>query len=495
MKNFELDKPKSNCGIFGIAAHSYASLLTYYGLLAQQHRGQEASGIVTREKLSGGRIQFHIKKEKGLVTEIFHDEKIFSDELRGNAAIGHNRYSTTGSNNINNVQPFLVKYHSGHLAISHNGNLTNAHKLRKKLIREGAIFQTTSDTEIILHLISRSNKNFQIDQIQEALEIIEGAYSLVILTDEFLFACRDKFGIRPLSLGILENSHVIASETCAFDLIGAKYIREIERGEILAIKINEKNSEIYEQRFLNDIPEHPKKCVFEFIYFSRPDSVIFNENVDKVRRKLGKKLAEEHPVNHADENQKIAVMSVPDSSNTIAIGYNNQLRKMNFNTKFEIGLIRSHYIGRTFIQPEIDKRKLSVKVKFNTVKGAISQKEIVLVDDSIVRGTTSKQLISLIKEANPKSIHLRIASPPILYPCYYGMDFPNPDELIANRMNNNLIKIKEELGTDSLEYLSFKGLIECTPEKDEKFYCTACFSGKYPIAIEDNLQKDINEDE
>lgn len=490
----DLDKPKSNCGIFGIAGNSAASLLTYYSLLAQQHRGQEAAGIVSRYiSKQNNKVSFFVKKGQGLVSEIFNDEKIFNDELKGNAAIGHNRYSTSGANNLTNVQPLIVKYRDGHLAISHNGNLSNAHIIRQQLIKEGAIFQTTSDTEIILHLISRSKKEKQVDQIIDALEKVEGAFSLVLLTDHYLYACRDPFGFRPLSLGILGNSFVIASETCAFDLIGAKYIREIERGEILVIKIGEDYSEIIESRLLTNIPEYPKKCIFEFIYFSRPDSIIFNENVDRIRRQLGKKLAEEHPVISSNE-KKLAVMSVPDSSNTIAIGYQNQLRTMNINSKYEIGLIRSHYIGRTFIQPEIDKRKLGVKIKFNTVKGVLLNRDVVIVDDSIVRGNTSKQLVNLIKEANPKKIHIRIASPPIMYPCFYGMDFPTQEELIANKFKGDIKQIENELEVDSLNYLSFKGMIECTPEKDEKYYCTACFSGKYPVEIDDNLNKNVNED-
>lgn len=494
MNHSSIDKPKSNCGVFGVAGNKSAALLTYYGLLAQQHRGQEAAGIVTRFLDNrNNKIYFHLKKGLGLVSEIFNDEKIFSELLIGNAAIGHNRYSTSGSNSYLNVQPFFVKYREGNLAISHNGNLTNSHIIRKELINEGAIFQTTSDTEIILHLISHSRKQNQIEQIVDALEKVEGAFSLLILSDNYLYACRDPYGFRPLSLGLLDNSYVVASETCAFDLIGAQYIREIERGEVLVIKINEDNSEIVESRFLKNIPEYPKKCIFEFIYFSRPDSIIFNENVDKIRRQLGKKLAEEHPVNSTID-KKLAVMSVPDSSNTIAVGYQDQLRKMNYNSKFEIGLIRSHYIGRTFIQPEIDKRKLSVKVKFNIVKGVLNNRDVVIVDDSIVRGTTSKQLVNLIREANPRKIHLRIASPPITHPCYYGMDFPTKDELIANKLNGDVKKIEKELEVDSLEYLSFDGLIECTTEKDERFYCTACFSGKYPVEIKGELNKNINEE-
>lgn len=484
------DKPQSNCGVFGIAGIKSAALLTYYGLLALQHRGQETAGIVTRCSFDN-KIAFKVKKGRGLVSDIFHDEKIFED-LKGNAAIGHNRYSTTGSDSLMNVQPFIVKYKNGNLAISHNGNLTNAYTIRKKLIEDGSIFQTTSDTEIILHLISRSKKESQIEQIIEALEQVHGAFSVVILGENYLYAARDKFGIRPLSLGFLDNVPVIASETCAFDIIGAKYEREIERGEILAIKIEEDFAVIEESFRLSNIPEYSKKCIFEFIYFSRPDSIIFNENVDKVRRKLGKKLAEEFPVNSTNE-KKIGVISVPDSSNTIALGYNDQLRKMNYNSKFEIGLIRNHYIGRTFIQPEVDKRNISVKIKFNIVKGVLEKRDLVVVDDSIVRGTTSKLLVNMLREGKPNKIHIRIASPPIKFPCFYGMDFPTKTELIANKFDGDVEKIREFLNVDSLKYLSYNGMIECTNENDEKYYCTACFTGNYPIPVNFNTKKDENE--
>jgi len=490
--NLIFDKPESNCGIFGIFKHNQASTLTYYGLLALQHRGQEASGIVTSffDK-SKNNVTFNLRKGKGLVSEVFNDEKIFTDELKGDSAIGHNRYSTTGSNILINVQPFVVKYKSGNLAISHNGNLTNARILRGKLIEEGAIFQTSSDTEVILHLISRSKFENQTDQIFNALNQVTGAYSLLILTDNNLYACRDPYGVRPLCIGKYEDSYVFASETCAFDLIGAEYLREVEPGEIVFFNI--KNNQItLKSIFLDNKQSKSKKCIFEFIYFSRPDSVVFNENVDKIRRQLGKRLAEENPVNSTNE-KKLAIISVPDSSNTIAIGYNDQLRKMNYNCKFEIGLIRSHYIGRTFIQSEQNKREFSTRIKYNIVRGVLKERDVVVVDDSIVRGTTSRQLINLLKEGKPNKIHFRVASPPILFPCQYGMDFPSREELIANKHNGDISKIKKELEVDSLEYLSFEGLISCTPEKSEEFYCTACFTGKYPIPIDNDFHKDQNE--
>lgn len=488
----EIDKPESNCGIFGIYNHKHASTLTYYGLLALQHRGQEASGIVTcfHDKKDNKSI-FFSRKGKGLVSEIFNDEKIFIEELRGTSAIGHNRYSTTGSNLLINVQPFVVKYKSGNIAVSHNGNLTNARLLRQNLIERGAIFQTSSDTEVILHLISRSKFNDQTEQIIDALNQVLGAYSLLILTDKNLYACRDPFGVRPLCIGKYESSYVFASETCAFDLIGAQYLRDVEPGEIVYVVEENGKSEL-KSVFLENKQSKPTKCIFEFVYFSRPDSIVFGENVDKVRRQLGKQLAEEKPVNTTNE-KKLAVISVPDSSNTIAVGYNDQLRKMNYNSKFEIGLIRSHYIGRTFIQSGQDKRELATRVKYNIVKGVLKERDIVVVDDSIVRGTTSRQLVNLLKEGKPNKIHLRIASPPILFPCQYGMDFPSKEELIANKHNGNISAIQNELDVDSLEYLSFEGLIACTPEKNEEYYCTACFTGKYPIPIDKDFQKNSNE--
>jgi amidophosphoribosyltransferase len=485
--NSQLDKPKSNCGVFGVFGTPLASTLTYYGLLALQHRGQEACGITSCQKVSESRTLLHSFKGSGLVSEIFHNNEIFNTKLIGNSAIGHNRYSTTGSDHYENIQPFSVRYKHGNLAVAHNGNLTNAKLLRNELVNLGSIFRSSSDTEVILHLISRSQKQIQTDQIKDALDRIKGAFTLAILTDNKLIAARDGYGVRPLSLGELEDAFVISSETCAFDLIGAKYIREVKPGEILIIDEDTIKTREMNSLWLNEIPNLPKKCIFEFIYFARPDSIVFEENVDKVRRKLGKNLALENPVRGNDN--KVSVISVPDSSNTIAIGYQSQLRKQGIDSKLEIGLIRSHYVGRTFIQPGQDKRELSTRIKFNTVKGVLQNQEVVVVDDSIVRGTTSKMLVKLLREASPEKIHLRISSPPILYPCHYGMDFPSKEELIANEFRGDVESIKNEIKVESLHYLSFEGMINSVAEQSKDYYCTACFSGEYPIPIDENFKK------
>ncbi|MBW7887070.1 MAG: amidophosphoribosyltransferase [Bacteroidetes bacterium] len=479
------DKPRCACGIFGIFDHPQASTLTYYGQHALQHRGQEASGIVSSSyNQKKQRTQFNIVKGLGLVTDVFRDYSILTEHLKGNSAIGHNRYSTSGAaNNKNNIQPFMVNYRNGNLAIAHNGNLTNFRSIRNALQNTGTIFQTTSDTEVLLHLIARSQQENQIDQIIEALNKVDGAFSLLILTDNFLVASRDVHGFRPLMLGIKDDSYVVASETCAFDIIDAQPLREIQPGEILVIdrKANDK-TELTSYYLEKKIPK-THHCIFEYVYFSRPDSFIFGESVDKVRRKLGKALAREAPV-YPDEGEKTIVISVPDSSNTAALGYVTESLKMGINTKLELGLIRNHYVGRTFIQPEQGMREMKVKTKFNPVKGVLKGKKIVVVDDSIVRGTTSKQLIKLLREAEPKEIHLRISSPPIVNSCYYGMDFPNPEELIAVQCERDVEKIRKELGVDSLHYLSREKMLEAVPKNTQKGYCTACFGGKYPTPIE-----------
>ena len=480
------DKPKCNCGVFGIFGDQPdAALHTYFGLHALQHRGQEASGIISAEIDNSGSVNFKIHKNLGLVSEVFTGEKLFEEKLSGHSAIGHNRYSTFGaSDSRKNIQPFVVNYRDGHLAVAHSGNLTNAKMIREKLVNDGAIFQTSSDTEVILHLIARSKYNDQIDQIKDAISQIEGAYSLIILTDNKLVGVRDPNGFRPLCLGQKNNSFIISSETCALDINTAKYLRDIEPGELVVIDKNtfsEKN--ILSSKL--DSTVNVKHCVFEYIYFSRPDSRIFGSNVDKMRRKLGKVLADNHPV--SDQNgEKVIVISVPDSSNTAAIGYQNQLEKLGIPSKLEIGLIRSHYIGRTFILPAQKKREIGVRIKFNTVKGVLENRIVVIVDDSIVRGTTSKQLVNLIREANPKEIHFRISSPPILHPCYYGMDFPSKDELIANKFSNNISSIAEHLGVDSLEYLTEDEMLSAMVDHAPSDFCTACFSGNYPISIADN---------
>lgn len=487
------DKPKCFCGVVGVYGTENASLNSYYALHALQHRGQEACGIVTQTINGKNHSVFNIHKGEGLVSEVFEDSSIFTNELKGNKAIGHNRYSTTGSSKSKkNIQPFVVNYRMGNLAVAHNGNLTNAKELREELVNEGAIFQTTTDTEVILHLIARSKLNNQVDQIKEALQKLEGAYCLTILTDDKLIAARDPYGFRPLSVAKLNNAFVVASETCAFDLLSADFLREVEPGELIVI-----DEEAYQKNQIKSLrikPErYPKKhCIFEYIYFSRPDSFIFGHNVDKMRRRLGKILAKRYPVRDKD-GEKVIVISVPDSSNTTALGYERELEKQGIKSKLEIGLIRSHYIGRTFIQPGQEKRELGVRFKFNTVKGVLEGRTIVMVDDSIVRGTTSKQLVTLIREANPKEIHLRISSSPIMHPCYYGMDFPSKDELIANRMHGNVKEIQDYLNVDSLEYLTIDEMLEAVSEADSDNFCTACFSGDYPTLVDTNFKKEIYE--
>jgi len=488
--NLIKDKPRTACGIFGVFDHPSASVLTYYGLHSLQHRGQEAAGIVScKYNDDKKRYQFNIQKGMGLVTDVFRDYSILKDNLKGNSAIGHTRYSTSGSaNNEKNIQPLTVNYKNGNLAVVHNGNLTNFRTIRKELQSEGTIFQTTSDTELLLHLIARSRKKNQIDQIREAIDKIEGAFSFLILTDTMLVAARDIHGFRPMVLGEKDGSYIVASETCAFDIIDAKYIRDIEPGEILVIDQRIDSKVLLTSHTINKKTDRPHHCIFEYIYFSRPDSLVFGESVDKVRRKLGKSLAQESPV-IPEKDEKTIVISVPDSSNTAALGYVTESIKQGINTKLELGLIRNHYVGRTFIQPEQGQREMKVKTKFNTVKGVLKGKKIVVVDDSIVRGTTSKQLVKLLKEASPKEIHVRISSPPIVNSCYYGMDFPNREELIAVKCNEDIEKIREYLGVDSVHYLSTKKLLSSVPNGDKKGYCTACFGGKYPAPIENVTDK------
>ena len=487
-------KPRCHCGIFGIFNHPEAAVMTYYGLHALQHRGQEATGIVTSDfDLIKRKPKFHTHKGVGLVAEVYKDRNILKEELRGRAAIGHNRYSTTGaSENKFNIQPFVVNYRGGNLALGHNGNLTNFNSLRDKLQAEGTIFQSTSDSEIILHLTAHSRQENQIQQIKEALEAVDGAYSLVMLTDTSLIAARDPHGFRPLALGRLGDSFVVASETCAFDIIGAEYIGDVEPGEILVIDQEGIESGTLKSYHVSKPPQ-PHHCIFEYIYFSRPDSKIFGENVDKVRRKLGKLLAQQAPVKPQNDEDRVVVISVPDSSNTATLGFVREANKIGDNVKLEIGLIRSHYVGRTFIMPSQEGREFKVKTKFNTVKGVIKGRKVVIVDDSIVRGTTSKQLVRMIREAEPKEIHFRVTSPPIKHPCHYGMDFPSKAELIANRCESDLEKIREELGVDSIAYLSMENLLDAAPHENGAHYCTACFSGVYPVPMDRETTKDVND--
>jgi amidophosphoribosyltransferase len=479
----------SNCAVFGIFNHPEAAIMTYYGLHALQHRGQEASGIVTSDYIKDkNKNVFNMKKGLGLVTRVFRDPKILTKDLRGTAAIGHNRYSTTGaSDSKTNIQPFKVNYKYGNLALSHNGNLTNTKTIRNKLINEGTIFQTTTDSEVILHLIAKSNEETIEDRIFDAFSHVTGAYSICIMTDKKLFGIRDPHGVRPLCLGKLGESFVFASESTAFDIIEAEYIRDVEPGEMVIIDDEVVRTGEVKSIFFGNVDKY-RHCIFEYIYFSRPDSIVFGEKVDKVRRMIGQSLAQEHPApeNNNPDEKRVAIINVPDSSNTATLGYFDESQKTNKDVKIEIGLIRNHYVGRTFIQPGQDKREMKVKTKFNIVRGVLEDRKLIVVDDSIVRGTTSKLLVDLIKKANPKEIHLKISSPPIISPCYYGMDFPSKEELIANKHNGDINGIREELGVDKLDYLSTEKLLESVPYAHKKTgYCTACFTGEYPIPVEE----------
>ncbi len=492
----EIDKARPNCAVVGVFGHPQASIMVYYALHALQHRGQEASGITSiyydevRKKK-----RYAYTRDEGLVLDVFKDPKILTEILIGDMAIGHNRYSTTGSSTKANIQPFNMIYNDGILALAHNGNLTNTKTIRQNLIDEGAIFQTTTDSELFLHLIARSKKQNRIERIREAIKTAKGAYSLVIQTDDELIAARDPHGVRPLSIGRIKNgdkyAYIVASETAGFDIINAEYIRSVHHNEIIVIDKNTVETGIIQSFKIDDITPIAKHCIFEYIYFARPDSRIFGHSVDKVRRKLGKSLAEESPV--IDNTDKVRAIPVPDSANTATIGFARINNQKNSPTVFELGLIRSHYVGRTFIAPGQDNREFRVKAKFNTVKGVIAGRTVVMVDDSIVRGTTSKALVQLIKEARPKSLHFRVSSPPIKYPCYYGMDFPNSSELIANDYETEK-EIGDFMGVDSLHYLSQEKLMQSVPKDEGVDYCTACFTGIYPIEIENGIFKSNTND-
>ncbi len=496
------DKPREYCGIYGIFNHPDAAVHTYYGLHALQHRGQESAGIVTSyfddEK---DRFSMPAYKDFGLVLNVFNKSKVFENILKGNNAIGHNRYSTSGSSkNPANIQPFRVHYRNGNLAIGHNGNLSNAKQIRDRFREEGVLFQSTSDTELILHLISHSRKKDQMDQIMDALSQIEGAYCLVILTDDKLIAVRDPNGFRPLALGKVDGAFCFSSETCAFDINDAEYIRDVQPGEVVVIDKEAAETGKPKSHF---IPAKEgtgtSQCIFEYVYFSRPDSIIFGEMVDKIRRNLGKQLAKEHPLDNIIKNnttgKKPVVISVPDSSNTAAIGYASESKKLGQECKYDIGLIRNHYVGRTFISPGQKSREQKVRTKFNPVRGVIEGRNVIIVDDSIVRGTTSRYLVNLIRECDPAEIHFLVSSPPIISPCYYGMDFPSPDELIANKFDRDIEKMAKEIGVDSLRYLSADGLVEAVKKANPsgKDYCTACFTGNYPVPVNFGIEKEENE--
>lgn len=448
------------CGIFGIYGCEDAAFKTYMGLYALQHRGQESAGIVVTD----GK-QLNENKGLGLVSNVFGSPECLLN-MKGDAAIGHVRYSTTGRTTFANAQPFTIDYKRGQIAGAHNGNLVNAEKIRRSMEAQGSIFRTTTDTEVILHLLARSREKTTPDGISDALSRVRGAYSIVFITPEYLIAARDPYGVRPLEITEFDGGIAFSSESCAFDLLDFPRGRSLKPGEMVIVK---RGGDV-EYRFPFEKRESAA-CIFEFIYFSRPDSRIFDTNVDKIRRRMGGKLADEQPCS-AD-----IVISVPDSSNTAALGFSLQS-----GIPFELGLIRNHYIGRTFIQPRQAIRDFGSRIKYNPVRGILKDKRVVVVDDSIVRGTTSRALISMIRQAGAKEVHLRIASPPIKHPCYYGIDTPTYDQLIAS--SSSVEETADYIGADSLGYLSLEGMLSIDGLPDIGF-CDACFSGNYPISLED----------
>jgi amidophosphoribosyltransferase len=466
VRSEEDGRPREECGIFGIFGNSEATAHTVLGLHALQHRGQEAAGIVS---FDGARFNSH--RSLGHVGDHFNTERVV-ERLKGTAAIGHVRYSTAGEKTLlRNVQPLFADLNVGGVAVAHNGNLTNALQVRKRLVKSGAIFQSTMDTEVIVHLIATSPRAALRDRVIDALLQIEGAYSLVLLTKKALIGVRDPLGVRPLVLGKTDDGgHILASETCALDIIGADFVRDVEPGEI--IRISEKGVEsskpfpAVKSRF----------CIFEYVYFARPDSFVEGSSVYDVRKRIGAELAREQPV-EAD-----AIIPVPDSGTPAAIGFAEES-----NIPFELGIIRNHYVGRTFIEPTDNIRHLGVKLKHNANRASIRGKRVVLVDDSIVRGTTSVKIVQMVREAGATEIHMRIASPPTTHPCFYGVDTPRRDKLLA--ANHDLESMRQFIGVDSLAYVSADGLYRATGEANRNAqrpqYCDACFTGEYPISLTD----------
>jgi amidophosphoribosyltransferase len=458
------------CGIIGVSGVPDASRVTYLGLYSLQHRGQESAGVVAVN--AEGIARTH--RGMGLVSDVFSEAVLAG--LPGDVAIGHTRYSTAGSSVLANAQPILAGYREGPLALAHNGNLTNAESLRADLVAKGSIFQTSSDSEVLIHLIARSEAREPEDQLLDALERVEGAYSLVVTVGRTLYAIVDPRGFRPLWLGKLGGGYVVASETCALDLMGAATVRELQPGEFL--RIQGTPPEIDK---LPSLPGKPhKRCIFELVYFSRPDSTVFGRSVDRVRRALGRELAREHPAPGAD-----CVFSVPDSSNAMALGFAEE-----GGLKLEHALIRNHYVGRTFINPTQAGRNAKVKIKFNPVREVLQGKKVVVVDDSLVRGTTSRELVQMIRQAGAAEVHFRVASAPITGPCYYGIDTPTKSELIAS--SHSLEEIRRHLGVDSLGYLTLAGMKRAAGG-DTGGFCDACFSGDYPTAIPDDATRTRHE--
>jgi amidophosphoribosyltransferase len=468
------DHLHEECGIFGIFGHGEASALTALGLHALQHRGQEAAGIVSHD----GK-HFYTHRALGLVGDNFNSADVIG-KLKGHIAIGHNRYSTTGETLLRNVQPLFGDFSFGGLGVAHNGNLTNAMTLRKQLIDIGCLFQSTSDTEVIIHLIALSKHASVEDRLYDALSRVEGAYSLVVIADNTLIGVRDPLGVRPLVMGKLGDSHILASETCALDIVGASYVRDIEPGEIVIITDDGVRS-------LKPFAKVPKRfCIFEYVYFSRPDSISEGRNVYETRKRIGAWLARETKV-AAD-----VVVPVPDSGIPGAIGYANES-----GIPFELGIIRNHYVGRTFIEPSDQVRHLGVKLKHNGNRAILAGKRVILVDDSIVRGTTSKKIVSMVREAGATEVHMRIASPPTTHSCFYGVDTPTRDQLLA--ANHDVASMAKLIGVDSLAFISLDGMYQAVAgisrNNASPQFCDACFSGDYPIPLTDcentDLQKDL----
>jgi amidophosphoribosyltransferase len=460
--------PREHCGVFGIYGHPEAARLTYFGLYALQHRGQESCGIVTGD---GSRVRMH--RGLGLVPEVFHPEVL--DQLPGHLAIGHVRYSTTGSTMLINAQPFVVQHGGQMIAIGHNGTLTNARDIRCRLEEAGSIFQSTMDTEVIVHLMARHRGGNLLESIVAALSQVKGSYSLVFLTADQVVAARDPYGFRPLSLGQLNGSWVVASETCALDLVEADYQREVQPGEIVVLDANGLHSH---KPFP---PAPPRFCIFEYVYFARPDSLVFGQSVYLVRKRLGAALAREHPLS-AD-----LVMPFPDSGTYAALGYHAAT-----GIPFEMGVIRNHYVGRTFIQPSQSMRDFSVRIKLNPVRDILKGQRVVVIEDSIIRGTTTRSRVKSLRETGAKEVSMLVSCPPHRFPCYYGIDFSSKGELIASQQE--IDQIRQFLGLDYLGYLSLEGLVGAT-QLNHSDFCLACFSGAYPVPLESDFSKTCFEDD
>ena len=451
-----LDKFHDECGVVGIYGHPDAANLAYLGLYALQHRGQESAGIAAS---SNGKM--HLEVGMGLVADVFSDVRL--KKLPGNIAVGHNRYSTTGVSRVKNAQPCLIEYSGGTMAMGHNGNLVNASEIRKELGVAGAIFQSTNDSEVIVHLMAQSRRNSFVDRAVAALSQVKGAYSIVLMSENELVAARDPQGFRPLCLGKLDGAYIVASESCVMDLVEAEFIREIEPGELILI------NQFGVKSFHPFQKASTKQCVFEHIYFSRPDSYLFGHSVYSTRKLMGKALAREKPV-EAD-----VVVPVPDSGVISAMGYSEEAK-----IPFQMGLIRNHYVGRTFIEPQSQIRNFGVKIKLNAVKPVIEGKRVIIIDDSIVRGTTSKKIVRTLREVGAREVHVRISSPPTTHSCFYGIDTPTKGELIASNMD--IDQTCEYLGADSLYYISLEKMLEIFGEQKDDF-CAACFDGRYPVDV------------